>query len=342
MSAKPRLEASDKQASSMNGPSNRLGCVLFAGVLAVTMCAGCTQTKTVEVEYTVEQTALVPAPTGPRARGPQLESGQVALEGSYQGNSVFSGDKSRYEGESGNVVVNHSLDGRFSVGAGPVEIGFDFEYMNRSWGEAVPTDVKPENVKNEHVARFGTQFRGFFIGDNARGFGGLFEMSIGALPYHRDVYEERWLTTWTYDDDPEWWKYPQAKRMFLGERSRSIDETLWYVFFKAGLYGSIEVFDGLTTQFGLLAQNYPSFFGTEVISQRCTQYENYPTTCTGGDPDDLDPTKTEFFGTAFASLSYTIEMFTIIGQIYGHPIASDYDLAAASPFGGDVGVRIAF
>lgn len=308
----------------------------------VALLSGCIDGKTVHVEYTVEQTGLVPAPRGPHGAGPIVEPGQVSLEGTYIGNTVFTDERARYEGERGNVMINHAGALRFAVGLGNGEIGFDGEMMSTKWGVSVPDDTDASAVDADVMFRLGLNARGYLIGDNHRGFGLIGAVSLASLPYHRDVYQRRWLTEWTYNGDPEWWKFPEAKHTYLGERTVIQDDVAWYAFFQAGVFGSIGFTDELFLQLGLLAQNQPSFFGTRIISETCAQTVAQRSYCVGENPSDLPPTETEFLGTVFASLSYQLGMVVFVGQLFGHPIASEYDLVANTPFGGDLTVRVVF
>lgn len=314
---------------------------LLIAVVAVA-AAACTQTKTVEIEYTVEQTGLVPAPRGPHGAGPVLEAGEVSLEGSYVGATAFSSEKSRYEGATGNVVINHAAAARFAVGLGKAEIGFDAEMMSTKWGVSVPDDTNADNVDADVMFRLGPQARAYIVGDNAGGLGFLGSLSVASLPYHRAVYQKRYLTEWRYDGQPNWWEFPEGKRSLLGERTIDQHDVAWYFFFQAGLFGTIGITEDLFVQLGMMFQNQPEFFGTKVLSQTCTQYSNQTSSCSGDDPSDLPPTETEFLGTAFASISYRLGMLVLVGQVFGHPVASDYEMVEHTPFGGDFTVRLVF
>src|SRR5690606_408462 len=90
--------------------------LLIVPIVLSVGCGGAIQQ--VQIVRTVEQTALVPTPAGPHASGRIVESGKFLFEGGYSGNAVFATGDSRYEGESGNVFINHGLRGRFSAGLG--------------------------------------------------------------------------------------------------------------------------------------------------------------------------------------------------------------------------------
>src|SRR4051812_9317797 len=94
-------------------------CVIFlpvAGCLAPTIPAHITY-----VHRQIDQAALVPAPSGPRAIGPMVVEGHPALEAGLQLDDTERSRGSRADGQSGHVVPTGVGYLRLAGTTGPAE-----------------------------------------------------------------------------------------------------------------------------------------------------------------------------------------------------------------------------
>ena len=308
-------------------------------LLLVLSSIGCvTPTRSVTYQRTIEQTALVPAPSGPQASGPIIEAGKVAIEGGATLNLSRQGDGNRYKNnDAGNISVDTFMWGRLAGGViEGVDVGIGFEYGNAKWGStAYASDTHIDQLQSHHVWRVGPQLRGIFAGDRSLGIGGLVEFDLGTIPYRRTVYEKAFVTE--FDGGVA------DKTFFLGADLDDGFDSEFYFFARAGLFGAAQI-AGFHIILGGLLQNQPEFFGAKRADLVCTYYEGSARepSCDGvEDTDDVDSYRSELLVTLYLTLAYELGPVTLILQSFGH-VASGGDINRHTMAGFDMGARVSF
>ena len=299
---------------------------------------GCTAT-TVTYERTIEQSGLVMPPGGPIG-GRTLESGEVALEATYRGSAFFSSDYSRYEGENGNIVLNHMARGRLGIGNSLGQLGFSLAYANGSLGDAIADDVRVDDeIEDQHALTFAmdSRFRLTQWEGGRYKLGLLLEGGLSKLPYQRSIYEQVFVETTTYG----WWSEPTTKSQVLGSRLSFEQDFSLVPQFAGGLYGEAQLNDELAIVGGAMMQTFPVFFGSKVVTETC-EFSSTAIDCYGEDPDDISPWDWSGLTTLFASVSYRINRLEVIGQLYGHPLGMGSESNESSPLGGELTLRLVF
>ena len=313
--------------------------ITIASLLTITFGCGY-PSETLTIYRTVEQTALVTPPSGPHGKGKMLERGDIALEGGYTGAPVIPSDESRYEGQSGHEVAQHTFHGRLAFAARWIEFSFEAQYTHGDLGAEIASDTSSKDIGDENVFRVGFNIRAIFAGNRDMGFGGLWETSVGNIPYYWRVYERAYLTVNEHSEG--WWDVPESRTTMLGSLIYEKREREIYPFFRTGLFGTISPVSPLNITFGALVQNQPRFFGVEKVREVCHYYESGLADCHGETLEDIDTYKSELIFSLFASVSLRLGAVTLIGQLVGHPISTDQELVRETPFTFDLSARINF
>lgn len=314
-------------------------------LLALTALA-CAPARTIVTERTIEQVALVPAPSGPHAVGPPLRENGVGLEGAFSFNQVHAGT-SREEGESGHIVVQTSGRGRVALGLSDfAEVGFSGEYHGIGLATPIASDTTSKDLIDDDVWRFGTQLR-IHGGDERFRIGGLLELEMAEVPFARTVTETR--TEYIYDnpdpdpDNPASTPRDAEPSDIIRYPTHSETETFNVLmpYARLGFFATSWLAQNLSVTAGGLVQNQPIFFGSERHDGVCFYDQGDIRT------DDCDGTRrasdVDYFEnfavfTVFGAVALDLEPFTLIAHFYGH-LAGDPRTVGASPGGGELVVR---
>lgn len=287
---------------------------------------------------TVEQAALVPAPGGPQAAGPLVESSHIAFEGGMAFSRTESSANARSPSQNGHIVLDAVAHGRVAYGVSDrVELGLGAEYGRRSWADPLASDLTAADLADEVMWRVGPQLRGIFAGDRTGGFGGLFEVAVSSLPYQRVVHERVIEGTFAQDT----WEVVDSQELSRSLSRKMDAATFWNV--RAGLFGTVSVVEWVNLTGGALVQNHPLFFGSRQADGRCEYWDDTNTTrCEGVvNVDHVDPYESNMLITIFASVGAELGPFAVIGQVHAHTVGNR-EIVGPSPVGGDVVVRVAF
>ncbi len=310
----------------------QLGLRLAGALLGLAVCVACGPPYPYhETTYTrtVHQYALVPAPGGPHAVGPQLQRGEVGLEGGFSAHMVRVSNQTRDQGRHGQLLLNKGLRARFAVGAAEVmEIGAGAEVRYSRWGTSLASDVHLGDVDQAVLFQAGPQIRFSTPGPRVR-MGASIELAFASLPYRWDVHEKE-NTDWYPSEDES---YSTSKEHTYTKTSSTL-----YVFARLSLSGTFRVTERVFVQAGAMIHNYPVFFGRRTVVLACSSYDG----CHGLDLDDVDPLKSTLMVTPFATVSARLSphvMLTV--QTFIHAFG-DEQIVAASRFGGDLALRFSF
>ncbi|MCB9786677.1 MAG: hypothetical protein H6744_08295 [Deltaproteobacteria bacterium] len=303
---------------------------------------GCVlETTTVTIRRTVEQNALVPAPTGPRTTGPRAKTGRPAVELGYSFNPVSGRGRSHFEGERGDVVVQHMFRMGMTVGVGDfLELGVHGELGNAAFGEPAAADGQSDGI-GRRFGRFGPSVRALFpVGPRAR-LGFVMEAELASIPYRIDVYERAWLTTRTYEAgvDP-WWIEQDSRERYLGAREYQRQRSVLLPLFRTGLQLQIDLTSKLGLTLGLVGQNIPIFEGATTESHDC-QWTRSPEACAASHPILGPYLKHAAVGTAHLALSLTLGHTILLAQVAAHPFAPEA-IRTTTPASFDLGLRHQF
>ncbi len=315
--------------------------LLFAVSLGVGGCA--LTVHSIEIARTVEQNALVPAPTGPRATGPRADDRRWAVELGYSYNPVSASGRSHFEGERGDVVVEHMVRARAAVGLGGVfELGFDLEFGNAAFGKSVAADGRRAGI-GQRFGRGGPSFRALFpMGKRAR-LGGVLELELASIPFRIEVYERAWETTKTVvvAGDP-WWIEPSERERYLGDRLYGGQRSVFVPMVRSGVQLGIDLSPRVMLMLGAIGQNVPTFRGAWRKTIRCVGFDaSSPEICAAAHPVRGPTIEHVAVGTLSAALSVRMGRVIALAQIAGHVLAPD-SIRAATPVSLDLGARYQF
>jgi hypothetical protein len=306
--------------------------------------AGCALTvDSIEIERTVEQNALVPAPTGPRATGPLADRGRPALEVGYSFDPVASSGRSHFQGERGDVVVEHMFRGRVAVGLGEAfELGLHVEVGNARFGHSIAADGQID-APGRRFGRVGPSVRVLApVGGRAR-LGAVFELELASIPFFVEVFERAWKSTTTVAvGHHPWWFDLDRREEFLGQRTLSNRSSVFVPMVRTGLQLGIDLSPRAMLMLGFVGQNVPSFRGASRQTIRCVGDDAItPERCAAAHPIRGPYLRHELVGTVFAALSVRMGHVVALAQLAGHALASQ-SIQAATPVSLDLGLRYQF
>ena len=314
-------------------------------LLLASLSIGCSA-RTVVTQRTIDQVALVPAPSGPHSTGVPMREGKVALEGGLSVNQVNEGGM-RSDGQSGHVVVANAGRGRVVFGANEnIEVGFSAEYHGLEFAQPIANDTNPDELVDEDVWRIGTQLR-FHGGDANVRIGGLFELEFAEVPYTR--YIEETNTVHYYDDnyvgdDPDGNPIYERENVDVVEHPTTTEtqtNVALVPYVRLGFFVSTRLSERFAFTGGALLQNQPVFFGSRRQDGVCyyERGELVSDDCQGTkDADDVAPYRNKGIGTLFGALSVDLSPITLIAQFYGH-VVGDAKIIDATPYGGELILR---
>ncbi len=309
---------------------------MWRGIGAV--CVGLTLTActaiTTRTTYTVDQTALMPAPSGPKASGAILKPGQHLVEGGAS-MSVTSRATTRERRDAvGQRVADKTLHGRWAVALDErFEFGLDVSYANAAWGtsSSIDRDAVEFEGSSAHSFWAGAQLRVLVAGDPNLGVLANAEFDLGSVPYQRFIFTSTEVVLETSVDDIEVPVFESAEsvtRSTLAARGRAGVEV--FGVFSPGFIGSG----------GLSVQTQPRFFGQRVTTTTCrTSSFN----CEGERPADLEPSETTAMLTPYVTGAYTLPEtgISVLLQVHVHALG-DPSLRATNPLGGQLRLRYTF
>lgn len=111
---------------------------------------------------TTTQTGMLEAPTGPRATGPQLAPGQVAVQGALEYGMVPEALKTRADGAGGALLATAWVRGQATFGVARwLQLGVALEGSPASLAKPVATDVSTDGW-SQPLVRGGMDIRAHF------------------------------------------------------------------------------------------------------------------------------------------------------------------------------------
>ena len=324
------LTAARPRLGSVVSVLARGGMATLAG-LALTDCVSGTSTT---VQH-ITQSALVPVAMGPRALGPLVAEGRVAVEGALATAATADATGSRAEGRPGQF--NGTSIAALRVSGSPhgrVELGLSAEYTSGYWSSPAATDLAPDDLHRSDAWRSSAGVRWLFAGDRAGGVGLLGELGVASLPFRREVSSE---TTFTVRGTVA----PPGAISFgtvASRDTRSLTELTWQL----GLFSTFQVVPNVDVGAGFVAQNQPYVVGAQTATSRCDYLRGqlFAVSCSGTDAAHTARSETDVLGTAFVTAGVTVGRVTFLGQVHAHLFGAA-QTTALSRFGGTLGARVA-
>lgn len=318
----------------------RLFLSLAAAALASGAGACAVTTTSVTVSRTIEQSALMPALTGPRATGALVHEGLFAFEAGYTAAPVLSQKGARWEGAPGELSIEHELRARLAYGASDkVEIGINVGFASASWATGRATDTTGQDLPG-FMAHGGPTGRFLFFRNERLGVGALVELDFALVPYVSSVYDKAWASQTTVSVGP-WWLDVNQRNQYIGERKRYLTESEFYPAFRGGMFVTIDAAEWVTINLGALGQNALTFVGAETVTFTCTGANISPAECAEREAPDLPRSRYEPVLTLFASASFSVEPMVFTAHLFAHPAAPDV-IRDTTPFGVDLSARVEF
>lgn len=304
------------------------GCTAVLASLSLSHCVAGTSTTMQHIT----QSSLVPVAMDPRAVGPLVPEGRVAVEASLATAATADATGTRETGRPGQF--NGTTVGALRASTSPhrrLEIGLSAEYTSGYWARPAATDLGADDLNREDAWRGGVDLRWLFVGDRTLGAGLLGGFSVASLPFRRDVTS---ATTFTARD-------PSAGSVSWGSPATRDDHPITVPTWQVGLFTTARVTRHLDLGGGFLAQSQPYVVGAQVATTRC-EYERgqlFATSCSGTDADHTPRFLTDVLGTFFVSAGVTLGRVTLLGQLHAHALGVP-ETTALSRFGGTLGARV--
>lgn len=305
---------------------------VVAAFAFTTGCAPYTQTN----RHRIQQTALVPPPTGPSSTGPMESEGEVAVEGAVTASeSRSTGD--RADGAHGHIVLDKNLGLRILGGAQDhIEVSGGVTFANADLATATADDIKQDAFGSTTIVWFEPEIRARFVESSDVDVYAIMGARTTVLPYLRHVTTE---TRTRFDTDLD--GSPDQTHDSSSVETEQQNKFVLLPRGGVGSYFKLSEHAGITV--GGLLQGAPRFFGQEETVTHCENPTGYvgDERCSGTEPDEIDAMELALVGTAFGGVHVNIDR-TRLGIQGFYNIGGDPVWKESSPFGATVTIRQTF
>ena len=260
------------------------------------------------------QVGAAQAPTAPHGTGPQLQQGQVGVQGAVEYGSVPAPKQTRAEGASGALLATGWARGQVTVGVADwMQLGAELEGSPTQLLRPVATDTSPEGW-SQVLVRGGINMRASFRTSRFFSLEPFIEVEASELRwFHSDTITETdtivadgGSTTVTVEGSQDF-----KRALYLGGRT--------------GLGFALGKQDGVQVRLGPYITNAPWIYGSWSDSWGCDYYRDGDVNCTQPKHEPAQ-VSTIFVPGLFATLNVPIGHVVALnagGWVDGIPKESD-------------------
>lgn len=276
-------------------------------------CYGPTLVRSDIFERTTMQVGVIEAPTGPHGTGPQLDRGQIALQGALEYSAVPQATTTRAGGASGALLASAWARGQATFGVSRwLQLGVELEGSPASIARPVATDVSPDGW-SELMLRGGFNVRAHFDA-GAIALEPFVEVEATSVSwFHNDTLVE---TVTTYGRDGTTSTSTRGQQEFKRGAYLMGRTGLGFVF---GHSGKVQV------RAGPFIGNSPWLYGSWSDVWGCKYYADGSSECSGPEHEPAQ-VSTIFMPGMFANLSVPLGHHIVLnagGWVDGVPDLDD-------------------